>query len=423
MPDRPSGRRLLIVEEALKDYVGHWYEYVRAVAELAQGEGDRVSVVGHRRATPALVAELAVEPLFARSPWDGDYREPFAPWRKLAILRHAWQTVRQIGAVLRRRGPFDCTFVPTVFVFQIWAWWLLYALYPARIGRLVLLVRNNVATYRPDSAVPVFGGVSHVIGWGIRAFAGDVAAGRVVFATDSRRLAAEYRELTGIDFVVFPSPRIAAPMPARPRRRAAQPMHFACLGPARFEKGIDVLQQAIARYLADPASPPARFTIQWPAPIRDAAGQRYEPDSGLAASGQVAFVTEPLDSAGYDALLGQTDCMVLPYRRSAYFARISGVAVEAVTAGIPVITTADTWTAELVETAGAGLLVPDGDAASLTAALATLAARRPRFARLAAERSKTALAAHSGEEFMRALWGESGAGQGPASPVRPARLR
>ena len=35
-----AGKRLLVVEEALKDFVGHWYEYVKAVAELSTGSAD-----------------------------------------------------------------------------------------------------------------------------------------------------------------------------------------------------------------------------------------------------------------------------------------------------------------------------------------------------------------------------------------------
>ena len=63
----------------------------------------------------------------------------------------------------------------------------------------------------------------------------------------------------------------------------------------------------------------------------DASAGTSVADAALAASGRVDFLEQPLDSAGYDALLASTDCMVLPYRRSSYFARISGVAVEAVT--------------------------------------------------------------------------------------------
>jgi len=405
MPDS-ARKRLLVVEEALKDFVGHWYEYVKAVAELSAASGADVEIVGHSRASDALLSESGVHPLFPRTLWDGDYRHGLPGWRKLGLPRHNWLVFWTMRRFLKDHGPFDVTFVPTVVGHHIWAWRLLSLLYPRRIGRLVLLIRNNAASYAPGSAEPTFNRAAMLLKWGLRSFASDIDAGRVVFATDSDRLADEYRALAGLTPVVFPSPRVAPPAaPSAPRDPAASVL-FACLGPARFEKGIDVLQQAIALYLADPAAPPARFAIQWPSPIEDADGVPYPPDVALAASGWVNFLDQPLDSAAYDALLSSTDCMVLPYRRSSYFARISGVAVEAVTGGIPVITTRDTWTADLVATSGAGLAVDDGDAAALAAAMADLARDYPRWRGEAEARRATAQAAHSGGEFLEKLWGE-----------------
>ena len=406
MPDL-HGKRLLIAEEALKDFVGHWYEYVKAVAELSAAQGAEVEIVGHSRATPALL-ETGLHPLFPRTLWDGDYRHGLPGWRKLGLPRHNWLVFRTMRRFLKDHGPFAVTFVPTVVGHHIWAWRLLSLLYPRQIGRLVLLIRNNAASYAPGSTTPVFDRAARLLKWGLRGFASDIDAGRVVFATDSARLAEEYRALAGLTPVVFPSPRVAPPAtPSKPRDPAA-PLLFACLGPARFEKGIDVLQRAIALYLADPVAPPARFAIQWPTPIEDAAGAPYPPAPALIASGRVDVLTEPLDSADYDALLGRTDCMVLPYRRSSYFARISGVAVEAVTGGIPVITTRDTWTADLIANSGAGIVVDDGDAAGLAAAMAGLARDYPRW-RAAAEAARAgAQAAHSGGEFLEKLWGTQG---------------
>ena len=408
MPDSLQGRRLLVVEEALKDFVGHWYEYVRSVADLNRAAGVEVTVVAHVAASPALRDELDAQPLFPRSLWDGDYRQGSWFARKLGLPRHNALVFAAMRRFVRNHGPFDCLFAPTVVLHHIFGWRLLLALERKRIGRMVLLVRNNVAQYHPGSPEPHFGASARLFGWGLRSLAGHIAAGRVVFATDSARLAEEYRQLCGIAPVVFPSPRVAAPTAAPQPHDPAAPLLFSCLGPARFEKGIDVLQDAIARYLADPANPPARFAIQWPTAIEDGEGRPYPPDAALAASGKVDFITDQLDSNAYDALLAATDCMVLPYRRSSYFARISGVAVEAVTGAIPVIATADTWTSELVASDGAGIAVPDGDAAALATAMAELARNYPRYREMAVARQQQALDANSGAAFLDCLWGQNG---------------
>ena len=408
MPDTLAGRRLLVVEEALKDFVGHWFEYVRSVADLNRAAGVEVTVVAHAAASAALRDELGAQPLFDRTVWDGDYRRGSWLARKLGMPGHNWLVFARMRRFIRDHGPFDCLFAPTVVLHHIFGWRLLFALERKRIGRMVLLVRNNVAQYRPGSSEPHFGPSARLFGWGLRSLAGHIAAGRVVFATDSARLAEEYRQLCGIAPVVFPSPRVAAPAVSPRLRDPAAPILFSCLGPARFEKGIDVLQAAIVRYLADPANPPARFAIQWPTPIEDGEGRPYPPDAVLAASGKVDFIAEPLASEAYDTLLGSTDCMVLPYRRSSYFARISGVAVEAVTGGIPVIATADTWTSELVSSDGAGIAVPDGDAAALAEAMADLACDYPRYLEMATARQQQALAANSGAAFLACLWDQTG---------------
>lgn len=408
MPEDLQGKRLLVVEEALKDFVGHWYEYVRSVADLNRAAGVEVTVVSHAATTPALRDELAAHPVFERTIWDGDYRRGGWIERKLGLPRHNWLVFSAMRRFVRDHGPFDCLFAPTVVLHHIFGWRLLFTLERKRLGRMVLLVRNNVAQYRPGSPVPHFGASARLFGWGLRSLAGHIAAGRVVFATDSARLSEEYRQLCGIAPVVFPSPRVASPVLAPVPRHPEAPLLFSCLGPARFEKGIDVLQAAIALYLADPANPPARFAIQWPTAIEDAAGQPYPPDATLAASGRVDFITEQLNSADYDALVAATDCMVLPYRRSSYFARISGVAVEAVTGAIPVIATADTWTSELVASDGAGIAVPDGDAAALANAMAELARDYPRYRDDAVARQQQALDANSGAAFLECLWGKTG---------------
>ena len=60
MPESLQGCRLLVVEEALKDFVGHWYEYVRSVADLNRAAGVDVTVVSHAATTPARSEERRV---------------------------------------------------------------------------------------------------------------------------------------------------------------------------------------------------------------------------------------------------------------------------------------------------------------------------------------------------------------------------
>jgi glycosyltransferase involved in cell wall biosynthesis len=408
MSNSLEGKRLLVVEEALKDHYGHWYEYVKAVVELNRREAAQVTVVSHAKTDRLIAAELGAAPLFERSNWDGVYAHPSAWRRYLRIVGHNWLVFRTMSRFLRRHGKVDCLFAPTVVIHHIWGWRLLLALEGRRIGRMVLLFRNNAGRYEPGSSTPIFKRSSAILKWALQSFSPALETGRASFATDSSRLAEEYRQLCGIAPEVYPSPRIA---PYSTTKRAlpgpGQPIVLSCLGPARFEKGIDILQQAIKDYLARGSARPVRFVIQWNLPIVDAAGLPYEPDPQLRADPRVEFLTGALDSEAYEALVAATDCMLLPYRRESYFARISGVAVEAVTAGIPLIYTNDTWTADLATAVGAGAGVDDGDIEGLSRAIEDMVDHYADYRTEAEAHRAEAQVAHSSHTFLTKLWGRA----------------
>jgi hypothetical protein len=66
---------------------------------------------------------------------------------------------------------------------------------------------------------------------------------------------------------------------------------------------------------------------------------RYPPE-------QVELHTSTLSSAQYRKILLSADIMLLPYREDLYYARSSGVLIEALAAGIPVVAPATSWLAK-----------------------------------------------------------------------------
>jgi glycosyltransferase involved in cell wall biosynthesis len=401
-----AGKRMLIVEEALRTESGHWFEYVRSVRELNRAAGAETVVVTHRDASPEVVAALDAHPIFPWTSWDNIYFSP-SPWRRyLGIARHNWRVYRLMERFVRDHGPFDIVFAPTVVIHHVIGWRLLMAAQARRIGRIVLLFRNNAGSYPADSTVPVFKRSTNVLKWALRSFRPLIARRRARFVTDSAKLAFEYQSLCGIAPDVLPSPRIAPPPALGDDTRAPDaPVVISCLGPARFEKGIDVMQDAIRLFLTEHPDAPVKFVIQWNEPIVDAEGRSYTPDPALVAESRVRIIDQPMTSQAYDAAVAATDCMLLPYQRASYFARISGVAVEAVTAGVPVIYTQDTWCEDLVREIGAGIGVPDGDASGFAAAIAEMVAHYPDFRARARARAEEARAAHSPRSFTDKLWG------------------
>jgi glycosyltransferase involved in cell wall biosynthesis len=405
---RLSGRTIIVSEEALQSEVGHFFEYNKAVVYLCQGLGATCNVAVHANANDRVRNSLPAKPVFARTSWGSINTEPDPVRRYMAAAAHNLMVFRTMSRLVDELGPVDVVFAPTVTIYDIVGWRMFAARYlGSKVGRLVLLIRNAAARYEEGSSVPIFKASQKPLAAALRSFKHFERDGRYTFATDSERLADEYEALSGCRPVVFPSPRIA---PASSEGSLQQGkcddrVVFASLGPARLEKGIDIFQAAIAKVLKSGLSRDARFVVQWNMPILGPSGQTIDPDAELVRSDRVRILTEDLSSEGYNAELLGADCIVLPYRRDAYFARISGIAVEAATAGIPMIYTCGTWCEDLVTSSGAGIGVPDGDADALANAMIEMAANIVSYRHQAAAAAERARAAHSAEAFIELLWG------------------
>ncbi len=392
------GRKLLICEEALKDFNGHWYEYNKAVVAMNRQDGNEVTVLGHRELTPEIADELNGVPYFEYTNWDGIYYHP-RPWRRyLGILRHNWRVWRAMTRYIKRApAPIDCVFVPTVVIFHLIAWWFLaWRFGGKKVKRIVLLIRNSSGTYDEGNDIQLSKS-ARIFGFVLRKFQHWTDSGLVTFASDSHRLADEYRNLAGIEMTVLPHPCCLFSEKTGPAAQSNPDTGFTLVspGPARWEKGTHLLLDAVAKV----DSPDFNCKIQWPDAVFSPDGVELKPDSP-----HCEFLKRPLSSEDYTALLAGADCIVLPYLREFYFARISGVAVEAMLMGIPIIYTEDTWVSDMVSQFGAGLGFPTGDVDALAKQISRIAADSAHWKAAAAEKIAAATAHFSQGNFQSGLW-------------------
>jgi len=392
-------RRLLICEEALKDFNGHWYEYNKAVAEMNLAEGTQVTVLGHRELSPEIADELPAIPFFEQTNWDGIYYHRKAWRRYIGILIHNWRVYRAVSLYLRREStPYDCAFAPTVVIFHLIAWWFIAHRFDgSKVKRIVLLIRNSSTSYDTGDDI-TFSRSARILGFVLKRFHRFTKSGLVEFATDSHRLAAEYHKLAGIEMSVLPHPSCLAKAAPSLHSRPDSDSTFTLIspGPARWEKGIHILLDSMG-YLSNES---IECLIQWPDPVLSPEGE--EVTTSLKSC---HLFRDPLSSEDYESFLEKADCIVLPYLREAYFARISGVAVEAMLLGIPVIYTNDTWIGDMVEKYGAGLGFPSGDAEVLASAIQSVAEAPAKWKSEAADRTGAARTYFSSETFQNLLWG------------------
>lgn len=419
---------LLIFDDGLASKDGHWFEIDKAIARAHIVRGMQVTIVAHKnfqRDDELASLGVRVLPLIERSLWTGwvpdagwlanfaarmPQLEPVREWAgNLKQARH-FRTILQ--NVLRERS-YDCVLHPTALMADFLTWCLMPRALRSRAGRVVFSTWYPIASYHEDRP-PSFArklAFWKLIAWKLRK---EFETRRMLFVTDSQRIANEYQAASGLTAVVAGSPRDVA-IPLTHARPAGRPLKFGSLGAARWEKGIDVLQSAIVDLVANGKADALNFDIQWNRPVARPDGTIYPRDARLAASRLIDWRDEVLSSQEYQDALAGIDCMILPYRHLMYQSRSSAVAVEAACAGIPMIYTADTWLSDFVGEQGAGIAVADGDAEALAQAMLAMAADFPAYKARAVERSTIARARNSPQEFARVLWADHPDGAGHAA--------
>jgi glycosyltransferase involved in cell wall biosynthesis len=147
------------------------------------------------------------------------------------------------------------------------------------------------------------------------------------------------------------------------------PLYFAAYGIARAEKGSDLFQSAIEKYLTLYPESRIRFGIQWMEAFEGGQGNLISVADTLTLSTRVDVIRSYFQEGEYSAWLLKTSALVLPYRSSSYALRVSRVVIEAMVNGIPVITTDGSTLWSQLERFGAGVSCKDEDVNSLVFAI------------------------------------------------------
>lgn len=404
-----QGKSLGIIEEALCGFSAHWFEWIRSVKLINEAEGVRVRIAGNRRMEPAVVRALNAEPVLERNSWDESLNQQSALMRHAQVLFHNVRVYRGCAAVLKRWGPVDCLQLPVVRIHHLAGCLALTRRYGGHgFKRLVMQLNMPPGRHMRGRAGPVFGRNTKLLRSILRAYRPYVDQGIVCLGSDSDQTARDYELLAGVPFVEFPTPRISSiVLPPSEQCLGDAPVVFTCLGPSRHEKGSDLFLAAIRAYLRMPERVPARFVLQWTDDFPDPDGKIVSPDPWLAGHPDVTLHRRALSSEEYDRELLGSDCIVMPYRWNSYFCRISGLAVEAATAGIPVLYTEDTWLDRAMRRYGAGLSFRDGDVPDLVEKLSEMARRITEFQTRARARVGLAREVNSPDNFLKCFWGSA----------------
>jgi glycosyltransferase involved in cell wall biosynthesis len=401
----PPPGRLLIVEEALRSVKGHWFEYIKTIADCCRRAGDDVTVAAHQQADQRIIDELEARPVLPYSAWDKIYDSPNPIKRYAGVFQHNWRFYRAVDRILAKEEKFDCILAPTLLIHHLIAWTRLARKYRGRkFGKMVLFFVNGQGIYQGPGKPAEFPRHPKVALFRklLQSLRPLVESGEVVLAAETEGMAREYSDFCGIPFQCFPhvvqfesTPRMAS--------RHDHQTTFACFGFARHEKGSDLLQDAILQIRNRRPDLNLRFLIQWLDDFNLPDGTPVTRHPKLLSDPDTIFITGALDNAAYTRYLSELDGMILPYRARSYYARVSRVAIEAAIMGIPMVYTRDTWLEEMVRLCGAGEGFQDENLEDLIGAITRLA-EQIRYHKISAEsRQDLARDLYSPEQFRTCL--------------------
>lgn len=326
---------LQVIEPTLEDYSGHCHalvvSLVRATAgspvDLWSGEGSGAMAFG---------PEVTIHPLFRRR-------------------RRPLQMLRLLHRLLRRSGRIVVT--------------------TARTRDLALLALAAPGRIPPDRVFLYFHWVRETPAK-LRFFRAIARRQPDIVILGTTESVVDVFRRCGFQHVAllpYPAPETMPSTEAQPFRRLLY------AGAARQDKGfgivVDLVELLAARNEQVPITVQVtpdhygKYDAATRADIARLEAVRYPP---------LALIRQTPTPAEYAANFPGSICLQ-PYDRAEFRDRVSGVTLDALAHGCPVITTAGTWNAAMIEPFGAGIALAGPDAESLRAAAATLRADYARF--------------------------------------------
>lgn len=191
---------------------------------------------------------------------------------------------------------------------------------------------------------------------------------------------------------------------AAPGAPSASFRRLVVAGAARMDKGFDRVVELVEDLKAHHSTLP--IVIQASATHRD----KHPPDVAALIDKLVhldyaclELMTETLTPQAYRALF-EGGISLQPYSAQAFQDRVSGVTLDALAAGCPIVTTAHTWLARMVDRHGAGMAAKSLSPKGLREAINAVVTDYGSFAANAARAGQVIRSEHSANAMVHALF-------------------
>lgn len=358
--------RWLIVEDALRDQKGHWFEYISTFQKGLTKLGDRVTILADRQADFFILEYLKASPVLPPSIWHrmSDGANPIIRYLRLPI--HAWQTVTALKRFFSQGKDYDVIFVPTVLVHHLLAWtWLIKNFLQKHQIKIILFFPNAPVSYNSSTNTYNWTNslTTKLLRFLLKTLTTEVRKGQVILGVETYPMQKALTLLSGIAFTYFPHPVEAVNLlDIQPDLLRGKRLVMGSYGAARHEKGNDILYQAVLDFTKVYPQSNTQFILQ--------CLDGFDLERRLLLDNpNVIWLDDYFKPNEYPRYLYKTDVMLLPYRVSSYCLRVSRVIIEALVNGIVVVATDGTTLADQATEFGALVKCENEDPASLTQAI------------------------------------------------------
>lgn len=359
----PATATLRVIEPLLKGPSGHYAEFVRALAARSEGVFDAIEVAASPRADGFLPSLGGTVPVRA-------HRLPGGPAGELRAMRGS----------LAAGAP---TLVLTANASHALLAESLAFLGSDELARLVLFVHWPLV--KPGQRLAL-------------ALSRRVRA-RALFLAPTRgvREALVEADCANALQVAYPATRAAGCRLRAPFR------HLLMAGAARINKGLDVVAELAERLARDGRDLP--LLVQVSPKHVDRHGSREDAVvARLLAANYRGLVADPkAPDRGEYAARYEGALVLAPYERAKFADGVSGIVLDALLHGAPVIATSGTWAGDVVERFDAGVVLRERTAAQLSDAVERVLARWDRYAQNAAKASDALVEEHDPRALARAI--------------------
>lgn len=388
--------RILLVEENLKTIAAHYYAYAMCLAKEARTRGDDFLVVANV-AADQMVSSQGVYPVLTHARLSRSSRRHFSFLGKIDFITNNFYCYRDLSRFLRKIGGCDCIFFPTASHYQLFCIWALLILNPKLVRFVVVFFVDQCTKWQEGEPRPKPEKIAWILRFQLRLLAPMVRRQRALIAVETAVAQAEYEKLSGLDVQLWGHP-VYLPV-ANTSDHQAQVV-LSSLGPARHEKGSDILVQALDLCLSDSRFDHCHFIVQWMSDFMMPDGSHMVVPSSLEATPRVQLINHPVDNQLYQQLLASSSAVLLPYRQTSYYGRLSRVSIEAAVSGIPIIASPGTHAAHVIEDQGAGVVMDDYSVRALVASIALFLADESSIRQRAQQRASVARQLNSPGIFL-----------------------